>query len=132
MGENSPFFPATEAFSITQCNCIVIGSLIRRLIFSSLILAEACSPGKKLAALEEALPPSKRPCSGPAGSPDSQRLALADCRLRAVDEPPPPAPAPVSASLLPPSGASRAFPAVYYRFSEHFSQRFSPLTVLAV
>ncbi|ROL48618.1 hypothetical protein DPX16_0311 [Anabarilius grahami] len=36
---------------------------------------------KKLAALETALPPSKRPCSGPAGSPDSQRLALADCRL---------------------------------------------------
>ncbi|ROL52182.1 hypothetical protein DPX16_6059 [Anabarilius grahami] len=52
-----------------------------------------CSPGKKLAALEEALPPSKRPSSGPAESPDSQRLALADCRLRAVDEPPPPAPA---------------------------------------
>ncbi|ROL48803.1 hypothetical protein DPX16_0278 [Anabarilius grahami] len=73
---------------------------IRRLIISSLILAEAFSPGKKLAALEEALPPLKRPCSGPAESPDS---------------PPLPTPAPVSARLLPPSGASRAFPAVYYR-----------------
>ncbi|ROL49652.1 PQ-loop repeat-containing protein 3 [Anabarilius grahami] len=59
----------------------VIDLAMRRLIFSSLILAEACSPGKKLAALEEALPPSKRPCSGPAESPGSQRLALSDCRL---------------------------------------------------
>ncbi|ROL47140.1 hypothetical protein DPX16_18938 [Anabarilius grahami] len=82
---------------------------------------------KKLAALETALPPSKRPCSGPAGSPDSQRLALADFRLRAVDEPPPPAPAPVSARLLPPSGASRAFPAVYDRFQSPFLSGFHRL-----
>ncbi|ROL54892.1 hypothetical protein DPX16_12761 [Anabarilius grahami] len=90
MGEKSPFFPATEAFSITQCNCIVIGSLIRRLIFSSLILAEACSPGRSS-------PPWKQLCCrrrGPAAD-------LLDRRTRSASPSPTAACAPSTSRRLP-------------------------------
>ncbi|ROL42307.1 hypothetical protein DPX16_8186 [Anabarilius grahami] len=90
MGEKSPFFPATEAFSITQCNCIVIGSLIRRLIFSSLILAEACSPGRSS-------PPWKQLCRrrrGPAAD-------LLDRRTRSASPSPTAACAPSTSRRLP-------------------------------